>query len=114
MRRGPYAFTGAIRRLSMTIVSIEEITKSFGGRPLFEPLSWTVEAGARIGLVGANGAGKSTLLRMMAGLEPIDEGTIVRRKGLRSAYLPQEVAGDERGALVTVLARRPDLAHLEA
>jgi ATP-binding cassette subfamily F protein 3 len=98
----------------MSIVSIQEITKSFGGRSLFEPLSWTVEAGARIGLVGSNGAGKSTLLRMMAGLEPVDAGLIVRRKGLHTAYLPQEVAGDDTGVLATVLAQRPDIAQLEA
>ncbi len=98
----------------MTIVSLQGITKSFGGRLLLEPLHWSVEATARVGLVGANGTGKSTLLRMIAGLEPIDDGTIVRRRGLVTAYLAQEVAGDERGVLATVLAARPDIAAVEA
>lgn len=97
----------------MTVVSVQAITKSYGGRPIFGPLNWSIESGARIGLVGANGAGKSTLLRMIAGLEPLDEGVIVKRRGLRSAYLPQEVAGDDRGVLVTVLAERPELMALE-
>lgn len=98
----------------MTIVSLQGITKSFGGRLLLDPLNWSIEATARVGLVGANGTGKSTLLRMMAGLEQPDGGSIVRRRGLRSAYLPQEVAGDEQGVLATVLAARPDIAAVEA
>src|SRR3712207_3498893 len=98
----------------MAIVGVQGITKSFGGRLIMGPLDWTIHAEARVGLLGANGAGKSTLLRMIAGLEPADEGLIVRRRGLRSAYLPQEVPGDTTGVLATVLARRPDIAQLEA
>ena len=98
----------------MTIVSIQGISKSFGGRPIIEPLDWTIDAAGRIGLVGPNGAGKSTLLRMIAGSEASDQGLIVKRRGLRCAYLAQEVAGDERGTLETVLAQRPDVARLEA
>ncbi len=97
----------------MTIVSVQEITKSYGGRRILGPVSWSIHAEARTGLVGPNGAGKSTLLRMIAGSESIDEGLVVRRKGLRVAYLPQEVAGDERGVLQTVLAQRPDVAQAE-
>ncbi|CAA9303623.1 MAG: hypothetical protein AVDCRST_MAG93-4773, partial [uncultured Chloroflexia bacterium] len=69
---------------------------------------------ARIGLVGPNGAGKSTLLRMLGGLEQPDQGEIVRRRKLRTSYLAQEVAGDHRGVLTTVIAHRPDIAELEA
>ncbi|HSH82549.1 MAG TPA: ABC-F family ATP-binding cassette domain-containing protein [Herpetosiphonaceae bacterium] len=98
----------------MTIVSVQGVSKSFGGRPIIEPLDWTIDAGARIGLVGPNGAGKSTLLRMIAGSEASDQGLIVKRRGLRCAYLVQEVAGDDRGALETVLAQRLDVARLEA
>ncbi len=98
----------------MTIVSIQGSTKSFAGRPLFGPLDWALDAGERTGLVGANGAGKSTLLRMVAGLESVDNGIIVRRKSLRTSYLPQEVVGDDIGVLATVLAQRPDIAELEA
>jgi ATP-binding cassette, subfamily F, member 3 len=98
----------------MTIVGIQGLTKSFGGRPILEPLNWSIDSDARIGLVGANGSGKSTLLRMIAGLEQIDAGSIVKRRGLRIAYLAQEVAGSESGALATVLASRADLAALEA
>ncbi|MBV9790439.1 MAG: ABC-F family ATP-binding cassette domain-containing protein [Chloroflexi bacterium] len=98
----------------MTIISLQELSKSFGGRPILEPLSWSIDGEARIGLVGANGTGKSTLLRMMAGLEPLDGGSIVRRRGLRVSYLAQEVAGTDNGVLATVLSSRADLAALEA
>lgn len=98
----------------MTIVSLQGLSKSFGGRPILEPLHWTIDDAARLGLVGPNGAGKSTLLRMIAGLEQPDAGRIVRKRGLRTAYLPQEVAGSDAGVLATVLAMRPDVAAIEA
>lgn len=98
----------------MTIISLQGLTKSFGGRPILEPLNWSIDAEARIGLVGANGTGKSTLLRMMAGLETADGGSIVRRRGLRVAYLAQEIPGTDSGVLATVLSSRADLAALEA
>lgn len=97
----------------MTIVSVQDLSKSFGGRLVLEPLNWSIGASDRIGLIGANGTGKSTLLRMIIGLEQPDGGAIVKRRGLRLAYLPQEVAGDERGVLASVLAMRPDIAALE-
>ncbi len=98
----------------MTIVSLQGITKSFGGRPLFEPINWSIDGDARIGLVGVNGTGKSTLLRIVAGREGADDGQLVRRRGLRCAYLQQEVGGEDRSVLATVLAARPDIAALEA
>jgi ATP-binding cassette, subfamily F, member 3 len=97
----------------MTIVSIQNITKSYGSRPIIGPVTWTLDADARVGLVGPNGAGKSTLLRMLGGLEQPDSGEIVRRRQLRTSYLAQEVEGDERGVLATVIAHRPDIAALE-
>ena len=98
----------------MTVISVQGITKTYGGRRIMGPLNWSIHAEARSGLVGANGAGKSTLLRMIAGLETADEGLIVRRKELNVAYLLQEVAGDTTGVLQTVLAQRPDIARAEA
>lgn len=98
----------------MTIVDIQEISKSFGGRMLMAGIYWSISAHARIGLVGANGTGKSTLLRMIGGLEHLDGGRIVKRKGLRTAYLHQEVPGDDRTVLATVLATRTDIAEVES
>ena len=90
------------------------LTKSFGGRAILRGADLDVEAGARIGVLGPNGGGKSTLMRILAGLDTPDAGPVTRRRGLVLAHLPQIVDGDERDALTTVLAARPELAALEA
>ncbi len=76
-------------------------------------LGMKVGPGARIGLIGGNGAGKSTLLRVLAGLEEVDGGEVIRRRGLRTAYLPQHVAGDDRTPPEVVRAARPEIAELK-
>jgi ATP-binding cassette subfamily F protein 3 len=53
-------------------------------------LNWVINAEDRVGLVGANGTGKSTLLKMLAGLEPLDRGSISAAKNLTTGYLPQD------------------------
>jgi ABC transport system ATP-binding/permease protein len=56
------------------MISCHGLTKAFGTRALFEELSFAVEEGERVALIGPNGTGKSTLLRILAGLESADEG----------------------------------------
>ena len=58
------------------MISVDNLTVSFGGQDLFKEISFLINPKDRIGLVGKNGAGKSTLLRTIAGLEPIQGGTI--------------------------------------
>ena len=98
----------------MTLVALHNVSKSFGARQILHGLDLDVSGGARIGMIGPNGGGKSTVLRLLAGLEDADGGEVVRRRGVSVAYLPQQVAGDERSALDTLRAARPDLAELEA
>jgi ATP-binding cassette, subfamily F, member 3 len=99
---------------SVPLLSARGLAKTFGGRRVLDGLDLELAAGARIGVLGPNGGGKSTLLRILCGREHPDSGEVVRRRGLVDAFLPQEVAGDERTPLATVLAARPEIAELEA
>ena len=74
----------------MTIVTIENVSKSYGEKSIFHNISLNVEAGEKIGLVGVNGAGKSTLIKIIAGVEPADAGIIRLGKSAQVEYLPQE------------------------
>lgn len=74
----------------MTILSIEAITKQYGVNPLFEDVTFGMQAGERLGIIGVNGSGKTSLLRIIAGLEAPDKGRVVVANNLHVAYLPQD------------------------
>ena len=73
----------------MNILNIEHIHKVFGEKVIFDDVSFGVQEGDKIGIIGINGTGKSTLLKMIAGVQEPDEGQIVMQNGLRIAYLAQ-------------------------
>ena len=79
----------------MNIVSLENISKNYGFRPLFENVTLGIEDRDKIGMIGANGSGKTTLLRIIAGVEVPDTGRVVRAKGQTLAYLSQNPPYDE-------------------
>jgi ATP-binding cassette, subfamily F, member 3 len=97
----------------MLLVNLHGITKFYGGRRILHELDFAVQEKVRIGLVGPNGAGKSTLLRVTAGLEDIQAGESSRRKGLRIAYLPQDIYGDQKTPLELLETARTDLVEIE-
>ncbi len=72
------------------MLTVSELSKSFGGRILFEDAALQVNRGDRIALVGPNGAGKSTLFTILLGLEEADTGQIAFQRGVRIGFLPQE------------------------
>src|ERR1700724_2061667 len=72
------------------MIQLQELTKSFGDRVLFDHVTWQIPDRERVGLCGPNGAGKTTLLRMMAGLDEPDSGGILRPAALTVGYLPQD------------------------
>ncbi|MCB8944631.1 MAG: ABC-F family ATP-binding cassette domain-containing protein [Ardenticatenaceae bacterium] len=78
----------------MNLVTLENISKQYGERPLFTNISLLINEGDRIGLIGVNGSGKTTLLRIVAGLEQPDNassgGTVTVWGGVRIQYLSQE------------------------
>ena len=76
----------------MTLLSLEGVSKGLNDRVLFRDVTLALGEGERVGLLGANGSGKSTLVRVLAGLEPPDEGSRVVRRGLRLGYLEQDPA----------------------
>lgn len=70
-------------------LQIDNLTKSYGDRILFEDISFGVSEGDKIGIIAKNGTGKSTLLRIISGMESADSGEVVFRKGLRVGFLEQ-------------------------
>ena len=71
------------------LLGAENIGISFGTRTVLDSLSLGVDSGDRIGLVGRNGDGKSTLMRILAGLQPPDNGRVTRRGGVQVGVLDQ-------------------------
>ena len=73
------------------LISLQNITFSFGARAILEDASWQIGTGERIGLVGSNGAGKSTLLRLMTGAYTIDSGVINKPKDVSLGFFNQDL-----------------------
>lgn len=71
------------------LINLEQVSKSFGIKPLLDDVSLGVHAGERIGVVGLNGGGKTTLLEVLTGLEAPDSGRVSRVGGLRMAVVTQ-------------------------
>ena len=74
----------------MTLVSLRNVSKSFGTNLILNDLSWQIEEGRKIGLLGSNGAGKTTLFRIINGEAELDKGEIIRSKHLKIGFLRQE------------------------
>jgi ATP-binding cassette subfamily F protein 3 len=79
----------------MSKITIQNVTKSLGGRDLLNGFSLEVQAGMRLAVVGPNGCGKSTFLRLLAQESEPDSGRIILPPGARVGYVAQELAGQE-------------------
>lgn len=73
----------------MNYLSVEQLTKTYADRTIFENLSFGIDQGQKVALVAKNGSGKSTLIRCIMGEEPFDSGRVVFRNGINIAYLQQ-------------------------
>lgn len=74
----------------MTYLSVEQLSKHYGIKPLFEGLTFGISKGDKTALVAPNGTGKSTLLKVLAGKETPDSGEVMIQNGLRVGFLEQE------------------------
>ena len=73
----------------MNILTVDNITKSYGVRKIFDGASFFLQEGEKAGSIGINGTGKSTLLKIIAGLEETDDGTVIKANHCLVRYLPQ-------------------------
>ncbi len=89
----------------MNLLVAESLSKSYGVKTLFEDISFGINEGDKVGLIGINGTGKSTLLKIIAGVEEADEGTVTKRSGLKIAYLPQNPEYDDSVSLLDNVIR---------
>ena len=78
----------------MNLLTVEGISKAYGERVIFEPLSFGVSKGQKIALIAKNGSGKTTILKIIAQQDTPDSGQVNFRKGTQISYLPQDPALD--------------------
>jgi ATP-binding cassette subfamily F protein uup len=88
----------------MALITLQEVSLSFGGPPLLDTLNLQIEAGERVCLVGRNGEGKSTLMKLLAEDLTPDSGRIVHQPGLRIARLGQDMPAGLNGTVYDVVA----------
>ena len=87
----------------MNILSLENVSKNYGIKPLFENVTVGLEDTDKIGIIGANGSGKTTLLRVIAGTETPDTGKVTRTQGKTLAYLSQNPPIDENATVLEMI-----------
>lgn len=73
----------------MVLLTLDQITKSYTEKKLLNQISFTLNEGDKVGVIGINGTGKSTLLKIVAGIEQPDQGKVVKSNSVRIGYLPQ-------------------------
>ncbi|MBR9981839.1 MAG: ATP-binding cassette domain-containing protein [Desulfatitalea sp.] len=88
----------------MALISLHDVRWGFGGPALLDGISFNIEKGERVGLLGRNGVGKSSLMRLLNQEIQPDSGEIVRQQGIRVAALEQEVPTGVEGTLFEALA----------
>ena len=96
------------------MITIKNLSLSFGEQVIFRGLNLQIPDNARIGLVGANGAGKTTLLRVITGELDHDDGVIERSRGLTVGWLPQDLVEIDSVPLMDYLKHRAGISDVEA
>jgi ATP-binding cassette ChvD family protein len=76
-------------RLGKTVIDVENLSKAYGEKVLFENLSFKIPPGGIVGVIGGNGAGKTTLMRILTGQEKADSGNVRMGETVKLAYVDQ-------------------------
>ena len=93
----------------MILLTAQNISKTYMERKVLDDISFFLNEGDKVGIIGINGTGKSTLLRILAGAEESDSGEVIRTNGIRLSYLPQIPQFDAHGSILQqVLSHLPD------
>ena len=99
--------------MSTILINLVEVSYSYITRPVLQGLNWEIQAGQKIGLVGANGSGKSTLLKLILARLAPETGTVFRAKDLTIGYLPQDPELDlGESVLEAGLSGSPEIVRL--
>ena len=88
----------------MALLGMQDVSIAFGGPPVLDRASFSIERGERVCLIGRNGAGKSTIMKLLDGTITPDSGEIVRQTGVTVARLEQEIPLDVSGTIFDVVA----------
>jgi len=87
----------------MALISIQEVTHSYGGPLLLDKVNYQLEKNERVALIGRNGEGKTTLLTLMANIQKPDNGKVVYEKGIKVGYLPQQIDSNLEGTVFEIV-----------
>lgn len=91
------------------MISIDNLSVSFGGWTLFDQISFLINPKDRVGLVGRNGAGKTTILKLIAGLEQPTSGAVTKNADCTIGYLPQQMVVHDTTTLIEETAKAFDV-----
>ena len=91
----------------MILLTAQNISKTYMERKVLDNVSFFLNEGDKVGVIGINGTGKSTLLRILAGVEEADSGEVIRTGGIRISYLPQIPEFDDSGSVLQWRMRKP-------
>ncbi len=87
----------------MNYLSVENLTKSYGDRVLFEDITFGIDQGQKVAFIAKNGTGKSTFLRILFGIEGYDSGNVVFRNGVKTGFLKQSPNFPESSTIAEVV-----------
>ncbi len=88
----------------MALLTLEDISLSFGGFPVLDNINIQIHSGERICLLGRNGAGKTTMMKLINNELETDAGTVLKEKGIKTAFLPQDIPDNLNGTIYDIVA----------